>query len=114
MIKSIKPGVLAGMDEITIENKLEEHFGCPVAYSGGVLKIYCIDQYDEVSSEDKPFALLCKHLHKLHRVGEACIACDKTGPHVKLVFNPIAMDVISGERARREAKRIKNKQGEMI
>lgn len=111
MIKSIKPGVLANLSDAEIEMKLEQHFGCSVAYCDGVVKIYCIDDYDD-ENETKPYSKLLRDMRKLNRVGMSCLAYDRTGPHVRLTFNAVAMDVISGERARREAKRIKNKQGE--
>jgi hypothetical protein len=110
MIKSIKPGLLAGLSEAQIERKLESLFECDVEYADGIAKIYCIDQYD--SEDEKAYTAMFRHLKKLRRVGDARVVCNKNGPFVELTFNPIAMDVISGERARREAKRIKEHEGE--
>jgi len=110
VIKSVKPGLLAGLSDAQIESKLESLFECDVDYTGGVAKIYCLDQYD--SDDEKAYSVMFKHLNKLKRVGDARVVCNKSGPFVQLTFNAIAMDVISGARARREAKRIKEHEGE--
>jgi len=95
MIKSIKPGVLAGKKPERIAELLSQHFDCVVEYEPYALKIRCIDDY-------KSMRVLQTHTHLLDQVGSVYWSCDAVGPFIGLRFNAIAIDVISGERARRE------------
>lgn len=110
MIKSIKPGRLAGLSDNEIARALSLHFDCIVEYAEGVAKIHCISDYDEPDKNgDYTYARLEHAMGLLKKVGTPCLACDRSGPHVKLTFNEVAMDVISGARAAREAAKESNK-----
>lgn len=92
MIKSIKPGLLAGKPDAVIEKMLEELFSCPVEYSDFEARIYCVEEYESPRK-------LMSHMARLSKVGTCCVASQHGDAFVLLRFNEEARRVISGQRA---------------
>lgn len=89
MIKSIKPGLLAGKTDEQISAILSLHMECEVDYFDFTAKIRCFDEY---SSNTK----IAEHMARLRKVGRVFWGCDRLGPFVGLEFNDIARGVITG------------------